>query len=379
MITSNLFLAALLPMAFGANTDDVATVIPFSKSSGSFTKPGTDLLDFDAVAAHLNEVHDSYASKLHGNISAAGMLRKRQSATVVFDAQWSGLVTIGTPGQQKNVSFSTSSSDFILSKSAYNPAKSSTAKDTGKKYSQSFANGNSAAGPIYTDVAQVGSTSATVTIGLAEDNSVTQDGIGGLLGLGPPEGAAFPTATTFAQSFQNKWAEPAYYIDGNAGKLVFGAGAPGATYVSTSRNFPHFWSAKASINHIDSFGIFDNSNGAITMDMPLAKKLFAELGLKTFEQNNFLFAQYDCEKPPAVSAAFGAIKINFDPKALFFGKKPDGACVLRVAGDDLSRIFGSPVISFGFPLFEEALITFDLRKKRIGFSPLKSTHTDSTA
>jgi Eukaryotic aspartyl protease len=78
--------------------------------------------------------------------------------------------------------FDTGSSDTLVGPEAYNPSKSSTSKDTGTTFEDSYGDGTTASGEVYQDVLTIGGLKAnTAYIGRSQSDFVDQGaGIAGM-------------------------------------------------------------------------------------------------------------------------------------------------------------------------------------------------------
>ncbi|KAG0052564.1 hypothetical protein BGZ83_002442, partial [Gryganskiella cystojenkinii] len=132
--------------------------------------------------AKLNDIHSRDTSRwAHLATSATS------SSVPAINADVSYLITVGlgTPAQNVDVIFDTGSSDLWVQSSAYNPKKSSTAKDLGETWQIQYGSG-AASGEEYTDIASIGSYQFTQEFGIASTANGF-DGIQGLVGFGPDD------------------------------------------------------------------------------------------------------------------------------------------------------------------------------------------------
>ncbi|KAG1151704.1 hypothetical protein G6F37_001018 [Rhizopus arrhizus] len=121
----------------------------------------------------------------------------------LYDVEYYGQVTVGTPGVKLNLDFDTGSSDLWFAstlctgcggtQTKYNPSKSSTYAADGRAWSISYGDGSTASGVLATDNVNLGGLlikKQTIELAKRESSSFSRGPNDGLLGLG------FNTITT---------------------------------------------------------------------------------------------------------------------------------------------------------------------------------------
>ncbi|KAJ9106721.1 hypothetical protein QFC19_003033 [Naganishia cerealis] len=122
----------------------------------------------------------------------SSMIHKRAPATHGLELQdiadgtwWAGNVSVGTPPQTFEVDFDTGSADFwVTGKDCwycqtpvkYEPRNSTTAVNTNRNFSISYADGTSSSGPVWTDTVTIGNLVAENQAVGAVDEAYTGNG-----------------------------------------------------------------------------------------------------------------------------------------------------------------------------------------------------------
>ena len=380
MLLKPLLLAQCL-FAFVSGAEQQAElVVPINKKVGPL-KLANGTVSFDALFSHLDYVKTKYArAKLPANSgtdSEKRLIAKRQTTVIPLtpeetDEWWSAAVTVGTPGAPLLFDFDTGSADTIAAHSDYDPAKSSTSRDTGLKFEMSYGGGQTASGPIFTDVFQLGNLKVkNATIGRSSDNQLQGQVIAG---LGPIEGAEFATASPLWKTLltAGQLAQPFFTFKLGKGpvgsQLTFGASAPDAFYVDTIQSHPwnFYWAVPSKVIDVEFKAIIDSGTSFLVADPAFALKVFKRLGIRHFVQEGAYFGYHNCKKPPKLTMSFGEKTVAFDPTTLDIGTTDSGDCVLGFIGEDLG--LGDSVVIAGDTLFRNSVISFDLARLRVGFS-----------
>lgn len=355
--------------------------IPLTKRS-ALTLPGSDVINFNAVRAHLNQVKQKYANNLkayEANTGSAHPLKrdvtldKRATGSLSLtdiggEELWSGPLTLG--GQKIYSDYDTGSSDVIINHNSYTPG--STAKNTGRTFSTAYGDGTTASGPVYTDnLAIAGLKASNVGFGWSSNQFLTGESPNNAIA-----GMAFPSlATTGSAPFFDALISAGavtqkvftFTLSPGTGTLYLGGVDPSAgtpTYVSVDSS-QGFWGTTGSINGQSTAGIQDTGTTVIVAPTNFAQNLFASLpGVTQFQQDGSYYGAYNCNSPPSIKIKFGSFSKQLSAATTSFGTTNDGQCVLSVVGEDI----GINSVIFGDSWLQNVHAVFDRANNRVGFS-----------
>lgn len=149
-----------------------------------------------------------------------------------------------------------------MNPSAYTPSKSSTQKKTGTTFKDTYGDGTSAEGQVYSDKLSIGGVSASKAyIGRSQQAFIQNEGNSqGISGMAFPRLASFRQKEPFFQSLIKAGAldEHAFMfkLREHGSVLTLGQSDPGATWVPVTN--ASYWSVDAQINDQKVTGIVDS-------------------------------------------------------------------------------------------------------------------------
>ncbi|CDU23659.1 related to pepsin precursor (aspartate protease) [Sporisorium scitamineum] len=385
------FVAGLIASA------SLAVAIPVEQERGinvgiekraTLTKADTSEIDWTKVDSHLSALRAKYARTLAayekntGNAhplkrDVASSKAKRATGSVALTDQedgelWTGVISYGTPQQSFSIDFDTGSSDLIANPGSYTPSQSSTSATNGDTFYDSYGDGSTAQGTIYTDVIHIaGLTASGSAIGVAQQNFISPGG--GLAGM------AFPQLSQFGSNY------PPYFYNlknkgvVSSGKFQFDLRTSGSSlflggtnsakysstpvYVNVDSNVG-YWQVAATVNSQSIQSVVDTGTTLIVAPTSQAQTLFNSLGLQTFTQDGTLYAYFNCNSPPKVTFKYGSYTKTLSTATTSFGTTNDGSCVLSVVGEDI----GINAWVTGDSFLQNVVAIFDTDNNRVGFA-----------
>ncbi|WFC98626.1 cathepsin D [Malassezia yamatoensis] len=352
-------------------------------------------LNIEALSQHLKIVNNKYQTALNNfkrnmgsdhpllSLLLGNDISKRaggQGSLSLTDVQneqlWAGQVSFG--GQKFGIDFDTGSSDTLANPSAYNPKKSSSAKNTHKTFSASYGDGTTAKGTIYTDNLSIAGLSGTdVAIGHSTTTFIEgEDPSEGIAGLGFPAIQTFPTQYKpfFFQLKSQKAVKSGVFQftlkSGKGSTLTLGGidtskYKGSVTYVDVDPS-KGFWLTNAKVNGQSIKAIIDSGSTVITGPSSQVRSVVSKIkGLTPFTQDGVLMYYYNCNLSPSVTFNIGGTDFKLGKNQLSYGTTNTGKCVLPIVGQD-----GMPLNAWivGDTFFQGVSIIFDTDKNRMGFA-----------
>ena len=323
----------------------------------------------------------------------------KQPLSNYLNAQYFGVIEIGTPPQKFNVTFDTGSSNlwvpsanctsiacFLHTK--YNSTVSSTYVANGTEFAISYPSG-SVEGKLSKDVISVGGAKLT---GVTFGETLKEPGLAfafakfdGILGLGFPSNAVAGVKPIFNEMIDQKVImEPVFSVylqkDGNVtsgGEITFGGidntkYTGELTYAPLSRegswqfavNGFMFGDEEACEDGCDA--VADTGKSLIVGPTPFVELLHAKMGAKKQWNGQYTV---DCNKVPSlppINFVIGGKK--FEMKGHDYVLNIQGTCISGFQGLDIPD---GPFFTLGSIFLSKYYSVYDYGNKRVGFAPLK--------
>lgn len=377
-----LAMMALSSDVFATPTPKNTLTIPISKKRDVFTLPDSQVIDFNAVSSHINQVKDKYQATMASykantgtthSLEVAIPIKKRATGSVpltdVQNSLWHGAITLGS--QTPQCDFDTGSADIIIQPEAYTPG--STATNTGKTFSASYGDGTMASGTVYKDTIKIGGLTASgASIGRSTSDFLSSsEGDSGICGMSYPSISVLGSGSTpFFDALINAGKVTSHVftftLTSSGSTLYLGgvdpkAGTPSYTPISQQG----YWQvSNSAINGITTSSIVDTGTSLIVAPTSYAQSLFTKLGLSTFTQSGTLYGYYNCNSPPTVTYKFNTFSQKLSASTLTIGTTNTGACVLSVVGEDI----GINAVIAGDSFLQNVHAVFDRTNNRVGFT-----------
>ncbi|KAE8220447.1 hypothetical protein CF319_g6024 [Tilletia indica] len=250
-------------------------------------------------------------------------------------------IQIGSQGATANVYLAGLNSGCLIATGAYDPSKSSTAKDTHVAFNQS-PSGPIEQGEIWTDTVKVAGLSArNVSIGSIPQN----DGFG-MCGIAWNSDSSFLGSDY--KSFLFNMQESGilnppnfsiqYSVHGKS-TISFGSAVPavGGHWHASDPEGPGLWTLQSKIGSIAGYMIVDPSSPAILGSTQDIQAVFDHYGVgkNTFrDENGLLRATFPCDKPPKVVIRVGELDVPLTREVMAVAKDAKGNCVMPISGAD---------------------------------------------
>ncbi|KAK0522893.1 hypothetical protein OC834_006111 [Tilletia horrida] len=372
LATSALALPSTPSTLTAANTHTIPLVRRGAATDNLAAADG--VADLDAVLAHLAFLEAKYA----GADQAADVVEKRAtgagSAALVPSeggSSWAVEAGFGSSGTTFPMILDTASSDCRVAQAAYDPTKSSTAVNTSTPFSFTYTNGRPTSGTIWRDTLRLAGLSVpSVAVGVSTQTFLSE--AAGVCGLAPDGSSAFnnhfhPFFYQMVSSGAVSQPVFSFALSKNAGTVTFGgtpAGAGAVVSAPAVNPVNGFWKLTGSVAGVDNDFVLDSSSNLMVVPLDDAGTYFANLGATTFKKGGALFGSYACAKPPSIVFKFGAASVPVVSSAMSIGKTAAGECILPIVG----KQFGLAIPSVGGPLFESALVVFDVKANTVGFA-----------
>ncbi|KZS90516.1 acid protease [Sistotremastrum niveocremeum HHB9708] len=349
-------------------------VIPLVKKS-NFAVNG--VVNATALQGHVAYLEGKYTNTLAAfekntgsahPAAVAAPTKKRQtgsdSLTDDNSQLWYGKISVGTPATTYTVDFDTGSSDLFLPSSKcgstctghtkYNPSKSSTASDAGKKFSLAYGDGSTVSGEQFTDkVTVAGLTADNQILGSATTYSSgfesSQFPADGLMGLAWPQLAVMSTPffNTLIQQGSVSAGEFGFKLTADGAELFLGGvndDLVGGDFTTIPVTQQGYWQvdmdsvnvgSKAVVKGISA--IIDSGTTLIVGDSTNVAKFYK--GIKGSKDASSTlgdgFFTFPCSSSPSVSLTFGGQAFDFS-NTFSLGQASDGSsdCVGGVVAAD---------------------------------------------
>ncbi|KAE8218064.1 hypothetical protein CF319_g7983 [Tilletia indica] len=262
---------------------------------------------------------------------------------------------IGSQGATANVYLAGLSSGCLVASGAYDPSKSSTAKDSHVPFNQG-PSGPVYQGKIWTDTIKVAGLSArNVSIG----SFPQKDGFG-MCGIAWNSDNSFLGSRyrSFFFDMQDSGVlqPPNFSIQYSVHEkstISFGSAVPavGGHWYASDPEAPGFWTLQSKIASIASYMIIDPSATSIFGNSEDIQALFDYYGVgkNTFrDEDGLLMATFPCDQPPKVVIRVGELDVPLTKEVMAFGKDAKGNCVMPMVGDDNNQYpisLGSPFLA----------------------------------
>ncbi|KAI0662190.1 acid protease [Cubamyces menziesii] len=313
------------------------------------------------------------------------------------DLEWTGPITIGTPGQNFTIDFDTGSSDLWVpvascdsckNHSLFDPTKSSTGQKVNGSFSIQYGDGSSASGDRYNDTVTVGGVAAKGQIFAAvskESAAFTDDPSDGVLGLGFPALSNLNTSPFFFTALEQGAAPEgsfAFKLDQSGSELFIGGTNPSLykgdiEYHNLTSTLSGFWQiggASATVQGKQVASEFDtiiDSGSTIITAPPAAAAAFwgSVEGAKVFDKDEGLWS-VPCDSFPEVAFSWGGKTWTISPEDFNAGQTEEGSkdCVGALAGSDLG--LGNSTWLLGDTFMKSAYTVFSVDKRAVGFAQL---------
>ncbi|KAJ6453785.1 acid protease [Mycena sanguinolenta] len=310
--------------------------------------------------------------------------------------EWTGTVSIGTPGQNFLIDFDTGSSDLWVPsstckssacgfKSTFKASNSVTAVKKGETFSIQYADGTAVSGPTYTDdvtVAGITVTKQWFSAVTTMSSNYASNPADGILGLAFPaisvlnQSPWFITAHTEKKVKKNQFG----FLLATSGSELYLGGTDTAKYIgglefhSIDPSFGYWLvpgaSAKVgSTTAISGFGtIIDSGTTLMYAPFAAAEAVYAKIpGAAVFDAANGLF-EYTCNPQPKISFNWGGKDWVVSSAYFSRGKTAPGStkCIGALIGKSLAGNFWV----LGDAFMQNVYTAFDFDKEAVGFAAL---------
>lgn len=328
-------------------------------------------------------------------------LQRRQSEPLTDqngDTEWTGTISIGTPGTEFLIDFDTGSSDLWVPSAAcsssicepkhkYDPTASSTSQLQNGTFTIQYGDKSTVSGPMYTDAVNVAGVQVTGQYLSPVTNlssTFGSDPIDGLLGL------AFPAISNMKQSpffntaiAQGSVSKPSFgfklakndselYLGGANCKLY--TGAIESHSLSSTTGYWQIGNASISVGGqtpVSQFEtIIDSGTTVIYGPADGVQQLYASVpGATLFDSSNGFYS-FPCDSVPSVSFNWGGQDWPITSDNFNMGEttKGSGQCVGAIAAQDLG--LGSNVWLLGDSFMKNVYSVFDFGSNSVGFATL---------
>jgi saccharopepsin len=315
------------------------------------------------------------------------------------DEGYFGAITLGTPPQKFNVIMDTGSADLWVpassctsancaQKNKFNPAKSSTFKNTKKPFSIQYGTG-SVSGNIGSEMLGFGNFKLKQTFGTA--TTVSQDFQGspfdGILGLAYNTISSEKALTPFENLVASKSLSQnilGVFLDHNGGKtseMIFG-GTDKTKYTGAITYFPVktklYWLINLkgitvggkAIKVATSNAVIDTGTTLIITTVKDAAAIHKNIPGAQAQQGGTYSVPCNAKIPPIQLNFGGSKSFNINPNFMVLNAG-GGACMSGIAGNDLGFPGGLWIV--GDVFLKGVYSVFDLGNNRVGFANLRTT------
>jgi len=384
--------------------------IPIQKRSGLTRPDGT--VDHDAVLREKVKVQNKHRANLITIDRKIGLenfnagahippvatlpdhLQKRQSEPLTDQQseEWTGTVSIGTPGQSFVIDFDTGSSDLWVASSScsgceasnsYDPSSSSTSSEQSGTFQIQYGDGSTASGPIYTDdvsVAGISVTSQTLSAVTSESGDLVGGPSDGLMGMGWPALSnlnADPYFWTAVSQGAVSEGVFSFYLAGSGSELYLG-GTDSSLYsgdieshdLTSSSGFWQIGGASAIVNGqtvVSNFDTIIDSGTTLMYGPPDAVDTFYS-GISGAQSLGSGSYGIPCDSFPTVAFTWGGNTFTISSDAFNLGDAGNGLCEAALGGQDLG--LGDNVWLLGDTLMQSVYTAFSVDNSAVGFANL---------
>ncbi|KAI0722417.1 aspartic peptidase domain-containing protein [Fomitopsis betulina] len=324
-----------------------------------------------------------------------GGLNNRQAESLddQQNEEWTGVISIGTPGQDFAIDFDTGSADLWVpskdcdscqSQSSYDPSASSTSDEQSGTFQIEYGDGSQASGPIYTDsvtVAGVSVTNQTLSAVTYESGDLVDDLTNGLMGLAFPSISQLNANPYFWTAVEQKAvnqsvfafklasSDSELYIGGTNDQLYSGD----IEYHNVSSSGGGFWQisgASAIVGGkevVSGFETIIDSGTTLMYGPPDAvQKFYAGIdGAQEAYDGSY---SIPCDSIPTIAFSWGGNDWEISSDSFNLGTTEEGQCQGALGGQDLG--LGDNVWLLGDTLMTNVYTAFDIDNSAVGFGKL---------
>ncbi|KAF5368529.1 hypothetical protein D9758_002296 [Tetrapyrgos nigripes] len=349
------------------------------------------------VNYHRNELSEVNST---ATISSEPDLDKRQSESLTdqqYDTEWTGTISIGTPGQEFLIDFDTGSSDIWVPNSActsrtcshkkkYNHMASSTSETADGKFEIHYGDGSTVSGPIYKDTVNVAGIraegqyfSAVTSLSRSFENS-PDDGVFGLafrrisnIGRDTFIDNAYAQGAISSKVFSFFLAQQGseLYLGGANSKHYTGAIEYHSIIDSGFWQIPGVSVWNGENNVAGGLSAVIDSGTTIMYGPPEAvRQFYATIpGAKVFDSASGLYS-FPCNSTPSLSFSWGGELWTVSPQDFNLGLTAEGAstCVGALGGQNVGLGPGAWLLGDSF--MKGVYTVFNAENMAIGFAQL---------
>ncbi|CAO3619087.1 unnamed protein product [Cunninghamella blakesleeana] len=313
----------------------------------------------------------------------------------LYDVEYFGEVSVGTPAQKLKLNFDTGSSDLWFAstlcsscgtvQTKYDPKKSSTYKEEGKPWKISYGDGSNASGVTGIDTVNLGGLvikDQRIELAKQESDSFQKGPADGLVGLAFNHIATVSGTKTPVDNLieQKLISEPIYGVwlgkqkNGGGGEYLFGGinkdkvdGEFTTVKVDKTQGFWTIdvddYSVGGGAGNGKFEGIVDTGTTLLVLADSIAKKLADEFGAK--DTNEGLYS-IDCKNTKDLTFTIGGTKFVIPAQDVIF-VEDNGTCYASFApsGSEDFSILGDVFLKNVYTVFDQTV-------PEVKFSKLKS-------
>ncbi|KAL9932305.1 hypothetical protein V8E36_008784 [Tilletia maclaganii] len=365
-------------------SDSPGHTIPlFRQGPGTHSEPMSEADVHAYVKAEVDRITHKYSAMgFKDDVdtrSGQGLLQERtngrmQLTPIRGGMAWIGTISVGTGDGQVSLTanFDSGSPDLIVLPCHYDPARSTSAQQTGEPFEMTFFDQNTAQGSVILETVRIAGLEArNVPIRHATTSTFNSDEFQALIGMASLMRQRQPglVPTLLAQGrIQRNLFGFGLWRDGGA-RLDLGfvprryQGQISWTDVVTPER--GYWRCEFSIAGVEGaqLAIVDTGATLITGPMELVRTVFDQAQMHIVERNGALYGLYRSDSPPDIAINIGGLDIVLSAQSLVYS--------------DLGRFTYAGIVGrrgtggwwvLGGTFFQNVYAIFDAEGQRIGFA-----------
>ncbi|KAL9938315.1 hypothetical protein V8E36_002938 [Tilletia maclaganii] len=361
------------------------TIPLFRKGPGTHSEPMSEADMHAYVKAEVDRITHKYSAMgFKDDVdtrSGQGLLQERTNGRMRLTPinggmAWTGTISVGTGAGRVLLAanFDSGFRDLIVLPCQYDPARSTSAQQTGQTFEMTFMDGNNAQGSVILETVRIaGLESSNFPIRHATTSTLNSDEFQAIVGMAlvvtQGQRGLIPTLTGQGRLQRNLfgfglWRDAGARLDLGAVPRQYQGQISWTDAVIPERDF---WRCEFGISGVEEtqLALLDTGESMIVGPMELVRTVFVQAGIQTLERDGVLYGFYRSDGPtPYVAINIAGVNIVLSAQSLAYNSRR-GITYAGIVGKRGTQ--GWWVL--GGTFFQNVYAIFDGERQRIGFAP----------